>query len=120
MYDMTMLLDSPTAKAPKAPVAPPAPPAPKAPPQTVEQRFAARNFDGVLMCIGNDEPVIMWHRDNPVEVAYARRVFNEIKSKGALLYRTDTTDSPSAGREQIREFDETAEQIVTVPAFQGG
>jgi len=84
------------------------------------ERLEARAFDGVLMPIGRtDAPVVMWYRNNPAEVSRARRIFNEVRdSGGALLYKTQAGGKDHG--EQIREFDETATEIVTVPRLVGG
>ena len=59
-----------------------------------------------------------WDKNDPEDVAEARRIFNEKKKQGYSFYRVD----PKGGGkgEVIKEFDPNAGQIIAVPAFTGG
>jgi hypothetical protein len=112
MHDMTTMLDRPL-----DPVVDPTPAPAK--PLTDAERLEARAFDGIIMCLGRgDKPMVMWYRDNPVEVAVAESTFAEVANSGALIYRTDASDTGE--REQVKTFDPAAEQYVAVQAFAGG
>lgn len=61
---------------------------------------------------------IIWDKDNPDEVANARRTFEDlVTNKRFTAYRVDDTGDRSA---VIREFDPTAEKLIIRPAMQGG
>jgi len=60
-----------------------------------------------------------WNREDPADVAIARRTFNSFIQKGYLAFRILAGTAESRG-EQITEFDPDAERIVFSPPMQGG
>lgn len=57
-----------------------------------------------------------WDAKRPETVDYAREMFTEHFTAGRLAFRLDGPGLTKA----IREFDETASEILLVPAIQGG
>lgn len=59
-----------------------------------------------------------WDKDDPDDVAEAKRIFEEKKKQGYSFFRVD----PKIGDkgEKIATFDPKAEKIIAVPAFAGG
>lgn len=60
---------------------------------------------------------LMWDVDNEAEVAAARNLFDELKSKGYTAF------SVAKGGEEnqiIDEFDPDGEKIIMVPPIRGG
>ena len=87
--------------------------------QTDDARFDEGRFDGVLQVLGaTGDSRLMWDRRNPDEVAVARAAFDTARARGALVYKAEGKEGTRG--EQVREFDETAERLIVVPALQGG
>lgn len=60
-----------------------------------------------------------WDKNNPDEVALARKVFDEaVINKKMLAFRV--LDETGKKGEQIRRFDPDAERILITPALVGG
>lgn len=60
----------------------------------------------------------MWDKGNDVEVKAARKLFDELKKKGHLIYAAVGKEGTKG--ELMREFDPTAERIIATPQLQGG
>ena len=61
----------------------------------------------------------LWDPRNIVEVENARRTFNDLRAKGFLAFRVNSTTGNKEG-EQISEFNPEAAALIMVPALQGG
>lgn len=61
---------------------------------------------------------VFWDKDNPDEVANARRTFNDLRAKGFLAYKLSGRGDSKG--EVLHEFDARAERIILTPAHQGG
>lgn len=60
---------------------------------------------------------IMWDSANDPEVANARRTFDELRSKGYLVYKTDKKGEKA---ERMTVFDPTAERLIASAPLAGG
>jgi hypothetical protein len=60
---------------------------------------------------------IIWDSDNEVEVANAKRTFDDFLKKG---FRAFSVNRKGEKDKQIREFDESAEKMILAPALAGG
>lgn len=60
-----------------------------------------------------------WDKNNPADVALARRTFNSFKQKGYAAFRVQDGSTEKKG-EQIDEFDPEAERIIFSPPLRGG
>jgi hypothetical protein len=60
---------------------------------------------------------LIWDPDNDVEVASARRTFDDLRAKGFLAYSVDKGGKKGT---VIREFDPDAEKIILAPPMAGG
>jgi hypothetical protein len=58
-----------------------------------------------------------WDKDKPVEVEVARKLFQKLKDKGYLIYKTRRDGSKA---EQLHQFDKDAERIMATPPIVGG
>jgi hypothetical protein len=69
----------------------------------------------------NGDVRLTWEHGNADDIATARRAFNDLRGKGYLAYRlTAGRRGQEPQRERIHRFDPDAEQVVLVPALQGG
>ena len=72
---------------------------------------------GQLSTLGRSGHVVTkWKVDAPETVDEARVKFDEMMGKGFAAFQTIAVNE----KVQIREFDETADEIVMVPQLQGG
>ena len=86
---------------------------------TDEKRFEEGRFDGVLQRLDHQgDTRIMWDRRNADEVAIAKASFDAAMERRALVYKAEGKDGNRGA--QVREFDETAERLIVVPALVGG
>jgi hypothetical protein len=69
------------------------------------------------LCHKGDVP-IMWNKDNPEEVALARKAFRDAKASGFVIYLSEGKDG-HRGR-VIDEFVPNAERLIMVKQHQGG
>lgn len=58
-----------------------------------------------------------WNRDSPAEVEAARKMFNDLTSKGYRGFRVDDNGEAAA---QMLSFDPEAERITLIPGLRGG
>lgn len=58
-----------------------------------------------------------WNKDNPIEVEVANKLFQKLKDKGYLIYKTRRDGSKA---EQLHRFDPDAERIMATPPIVGG
>jgi hypothetical protein len=89
-------------------------------PRTLEDKYPVPpGKTGIMheLCSRGDVPV-MWDRNEPDEVAVARKTFQEAKKKGMIAYRAEGKDGHRG--EVIRDFDPAAERIILVRQHQGG
>lgn len=72
-----------------------------------------------VMCVMDEtgDTKITWDEENEHEVANARRMFDDLLSKGFLAYsvKTDATKG-----KQVTKFDPTLEKLILSPQFKGG
>jgi len=61
---------------------------------------------------------VQWDRNNPEQVAAAKKKFDELRAKGYLLYKVDSRGKQSG--EVITQFDPTAERIIGHARMIGG
>lgn len=59
----------------------------------------------------------IWNPDKPAEVAAARAAFEDLKSKGYLIYRADPEGEKG---EQMRAFEPKASTLIAIPRVVGG
>ena len=60
---------------------------------------------------------VMWNPDVPVEVAAAKKAFDEAIKKGHLAFAVKKSGDKGT---QVREFDPEAEKIILAPPMRGG
>ena len=60
---------------------------------------------------------VMWSPDVPVEVAAAKKAFDEAIKKGHLAFAVKKSGEKGV---QVREFDPEAEKIILAPPMRGG
>lgn len=74
---------------------------------------------GILheLCKKGDVPV-MWNKDEPDEVAVARKAFDDARKAGFMAYKAEGKDGHRG--EVIKRFDPAAERIILVKQHQGG
>jgi hypothetical protein len=58
-----------------------------------------------------------WNAQNPDQVAIAREVFQTHRGRGYLAFSMNAKGDQG---EQMREFDQSANSILFIPAMQGG
>ena len=61
---------------------------------------------------------LIWDKNNPDEVANARRTFDDLRSKGFLAFRVIGKTGDKG--DQMTAFDADAERIIMVPQMKGG
>jgi hypothetical protein len=61
-----------------------------------------------------------WDKNDPADVAIARRTFNRFIQQGYNAFRAAAKDGPEKRGEQMDEFDPEAERIIFVPQLVGG
>ena len=59
-----------------------------------------------------------WDKDDPEDVAEARKTFNKLKGLGYSFFRVDPKSGDKG--QQIKDFDPAAGKIIATPAFAGG
>lgn len=71
------------------------------------------------ICVMNEsgDTRLSWDEDNEVEVAAARKMFDDLKAKGYVGYAMDKKGEKG---EVIRSFDPSLEKIVMAPQMRGG
>lgn len=60
---------------------------------------------------------LIWDTDNEDEVSAAQEMFDKLKKKGYLAYKTDKKGEKG---EVIKKFDANAERIIMSPPIAGG
>jgi hypothetical protein len=60
----------------------------------------------------------IWSRNNPDEVADARRSFDDLVGKGFRAFRVTGEDGERGG--SMRSFDPKAERMILIPPMVGG
>lgn len=66
---------------------------------------------------GSGDSRFMWSKENPDEIAAAKKQFKALKEKGYIAYKVN--DQGNKG-EVLREFDPTAEKVIMAPQLVGG
>lgn len=61
---------------------------------------------------------LIWDKDNEIEVANAKRSFDDLRSKGFLAFKVIGKSGEKG--EQITEFDPNSERLILVPPMRGG
>jgi hypothetical protein len=61
---------------------------------------------------------LIFDRNNPDELASARRTFDDLKAKGFMAYKAEGKDGTKG--ELLTRFDPTAERIIMAPRVVGG
>lgn len=61
---------------------------------------------------------IIWSKDNPDEVANAKRTFDDLKKKGFAAFAVTGKNGDKG--EQIHAFDANAERLIMIPPMVGG
>lgn len=74
---------------------------------------------GVMAVMGREgDTKYAWDKNNPADVAIARRTFNKFRQQGYLAFRI--TDGAESKGDQMTEFDPEAERIIFCPQMRGG
>ncbi len=61
-----------------------------------------------------------WDKNDPADVAIARRTFNRFRQQGYAAFRAKAEEGTERTGEQMDEFDPEAERIIFVPQLVGG
>lgn len=70
-----------------------------------------------VMAAGKGDVRSMWDRNNPDEVAAARKTFDELRGKGYLAFRVDAVGDKGV---QITTFEPDAGKVIMSPPLRGG
>lgn len=82
------------------------------------EAFSGENVSFLIIPDKTGDTKIMWHKDNPDEVAIAKRSFDDLKAKGFMIYKVQ--DKDGARGEIMQEFDPNAERLVAIKPMMGG
>jgi hypothetical protein len=82
-----------------------------------ENEVLAQGQHGLYVLDGSGDSRFMWSKDNPDEVAAAKKQFEALKEKRYLAYKVNAQGEKG---ERIDTFDPTAEKIIMAPQLVGG
>jgi len=89
--------------------------------QSVEPFVPTKTVTGHMAVMSEEgDTTHAWDKNNPADVAIARRTFNKFRQMGYAAFLTKTVNGVETKDEQIKEFDPEAERIIFVPQLQGG